>query len=201
MNTFSIQAPLTIEKIKELYYNCGYIYNESFNIFSVRTKNGQVNKFNDYIVVVNNGVINVFTVTVDPGLYYMKNLLNKAGAGAIVHGQYVDCYAVDKHQGKYEALCQRLGNVKVYRDNNLDNVYDYKESSIQEGMFGVNIHHAGEDSMNVDNWSAACTVFKRKKDFLSFMKIITKQSKLNNNKFTYSVFDESKQNLDIKITL
>ena len=41
---------------------------------------------------------------------------------------------IDKHQGKYDALCQRNGNVKVYRDSNFDLVYD--ETKIAEGSFG-----------------------------------------------------------------
>ena len=88
------------------------------------------------------------------------------------------------HKGQYEALIQR-GLVQVYRDNNRDNILDF--ASIQEGIFGINIHKAGVDSAYVDNWSAGCQVFKRSSDFMAFMEICKKSAALYGNKFTYTL--------------
>jgi hypothetical protein len=90
------------------------------------------------------------------------------------------------HQGKYEALKQKA-NIKVYRDANKDMNYD--ESKITEGVYGINIHKAGQDSTWIDHWSHGCQVFKRVKDFDAFMKICKTAAKLQGNSFTYTLIE------------
>ena len=63
-------------------------------------------------------------------------------------GQYVDTFAIDYHQGKYLALCQRWKPIIVYRDRNKNNVFEFENE--ESGMFGGNIHCAGPDSILVD---------------------------------------------------
>lgn len=113
---------------------------------------------------------------------------NGAGTARMVEGQYRGAYTIRKHQGKYDAVCQ-CGPVKVYRDFTNDGVYD--ESKIHEGVFGINIHKAGVDSVQVNNWSEGCQVFKREKDFNEFMSICAKASVLHGNKFTYTLIGSS----------
>lgn len=130
--------------------------------------------------------------TTDPG---KKSMLewNKmgitGGCARLVPGQYRTTYAIDKHQGKYDALCQRLAKVKVYRDSDFDLEYD--EDKITEGIYGINIHKAGRDSTWVENWSAGCNVFKRVKDFDEFMKICKKAAKIHGNKFSYTLLEST----------
>lgn len=130
--------------------------------------------------------------TTDPG---KKSMLewNKmgitGGCSRLVPGQYRTTYAIDKHQGKYDALCQRLAKVKVYRDSDFDLEYD--EDKITEGIYGINIHKAGRDSTWVENWSAGCNVFKRVKDFDEFMKICKKAAKIHGNKFSYTLLEST----------
>ena len=57
------------------------------------------------------------------------------------------------------------------------------------GMFGINIHKAGQDSTWVENWSEGCQVFKRVKDFDEFMKICKKAAKIHGNHFTYTLIE------------
>ncbi len=109
---------------------------------------------------------------------------NGAGTARMVEGQYRGAYIIRKHQGKYDAVCQDRP-VKVYRDYVADGVYD--ESKIQEGVFGINIHKAGADSIQVNNWSEGCQVFKREKDFNEFMAICQKAAALSGNRFTYTL--------------
>ena len=126
--------------------------------------------------------------TTDPGTKGVKEYHNAAGVARLVPGQYIDSHFLGKHQGKYEALKQ-VGKVKVYRDANRDMTYD--ETSIQEGVFGINIHKAGANSKYVENWSEGCQVFKRAADFEEFMTIARKSASKGFKKFTYTLIESA----------
>ena len=165
------------------------------NIVGIRNSStGKVvtNLFDDTITISyrdENGVwqFNEWKNTTEPGKKGVQQYHNVKGVARLVPGQYRGVWAIDKHQGKYEALCQRLGNVTVYRDANKDLVYD--ETKTDTGMFGINIHKAGQDSTWVENWSEGCQVFKRVKDFDAFMKICKKAAKIHGNHFTYTLIE------------
>lgn len=125
-------------------------------------------------------------ITTDPGKKGVMEFHNPNGAARLVEGQYRGAYVIGLHQGKYEALKQ-FKKVKVYRDSNRDLVYN--ESKVQEGIFGINIHKAGIDSSEVNNWSEGCTVFKRAKDFEEFMSICRKAKQIHGNSFTYTLME------------
>jgi hypothetical protein len=127
--------------------------------------------------------------TCDPGKKGVQQFQNSKGVARLVPGQYRGVWKVDKHGGKYDALCQRLGNVTVYRDNNRDLIYE--EKTTDTGMFGINIHKAGQDSTWVDDWSHGCQVFKRVKDFDVFMSICKKAAKIHGNKFSYTLLEST----------
>ena len=127
--------------------------------------------------------------TTDPGKKGVQQFHNKKGVARLVPGQYRGVYSIDKHQGKYSALCQRLGNVTVWRDANRDLIFEEKVTDT--GMFGINIHKAGQDSTWVENWSEGCQVFKRVKDFDVFMSICKKASKIHGNKFSYTLIEST----------
>lgn len=127
--------------------------------------------------------------TCDPGKKGVQQFHNKKGVARLVPGQYRSVWSVDKHQGKYDALCQRNGNVTVWRDGNKDLVFE--EKITDTGMFGINIHKAGQDSTWVENWSEGCQVFKRVKDFDEFMRICKKATKIHGNKFSYTLLEST----------
>jgi hypothetical protein len=127
--------------------------------------------------------------TCDPGKKGVMEFHNKKGVARLVPGQYRGVWMIDKHQGKYEALCQRKGNVTVWRDANRDMIYEEKVTDT--GMFGINIHKAGQDSMWVENWSEGCQVFKRVKDFDQFMSICKKAAKIHGNAFSYTLIEST----------
>ena len=131
----------------------------------------------------------VWMATTDPGKKGVQQFHNKKGVARLVPGQYRRVWKVDKHQGKYEALCQRNGNVTVYRDSNKDLIFE--ERVTDTGMFGINIHKAGQDSTWVENWSEGCQVFKRVKDFDVFMKICKKAAKIHGNAFSYTLLEST----------
>ena len=127
--------------------------------------------------------------TCDPGKKGVMEFHNNKGVARLVPGQYRGVWKIDKHQGKYEALCQRNGNVTVFRDANKNLLFE--ESIRDTGMFGINIHKAGQDSAWVENWSEGCQVFKRVKDFDVFMSICKKAAKMHGNRFSYTLLEST----------
>jgi len=192
----------TREEIKCAVESKGYKWFESgnynLNIVGVRNSetHGKVtNKFDDCITVSYNidgeEKFHCFSATTDPGSHWEKNLLNKDGVAILVPNQYRSSHEIRKHQGKYEALCQKKP-VKVYRDNNKDGKYDMLEENIHEGIFGINIHKAGSrinGSTQIDKWSAGCQVFSKESDFNQLMKLAYKAKNLYGNSFTYTLIE------------
>jgi hypothetical protein len=165
------------------------------NIVGVRnTETGKkvTNVFDDNLTISykENGQwkFHSWLATTDPGTKGILETTNKSGIARLVEGQYRGSHTIRLHQGKYEALGQQK-NVKVYRDANKDLIYD--ETKITEGIYGINIHKAGQDSTWVENWSEGCQVFKRVKDFDEFMKICKKSSKIHGNSFSYTLIESS----------
>ena len=176
--------------------------NKTYDVNIVGIRNSSTGKkvtnvFDDTLTITykdENGSWQFFAwaATTDPGKKSMlewKQMGIKDGCARLVPGQYRSTWKIDKHQGKYDALCQRSANVKVYRDEDLDLEYD--EAKITEGMYGINIHKAGQDSTWVENWSAGCQVFKRVKDFDAFMKICKNAANIHGNEFTYTLIESS----------
>ena len=173
----------------------------NLNIIGVRAANRKVtNTFDDYIVVIyktKTGTWNkrLFEATTDPGLSYIKSPINeKIGTAILVPGQYRSAYKVGKHKNKYKALVQNKP-VKVYRDRNKDNIYDCNPNSIEEGIFGINIHKAGTSSKLVDKWSAGCQVISSNLEFNCFMSLVDKQlANIKGDTFTYTLLNEEDLN-------
>ena len=127
--------------------------------------------------------------TCDPGKKGVMEFHNNKGVARLVPGQYRGVWKIDKHQGKYDALCQRNGNVTVWRDANRNLLFE--KTVTDTGMFGINIHKAGQDSAWVENWSEGCQVFKRVKDFDSFLSICRKAAKIHGNAFSYTLLEST----------
>lgn len=185
---------ITYETAKAAYAKRGYKFytgNMNVNVFGVRSPVRRANKFDDVLcVAVEEGGAPrcyVWPGTTDPGSYYLENPINSSGTAILVPGNY-PVYSVDYHQGKYKALCQRRGPVKVYRDTNLNTTLDYNPSTIQSGDFGINVHKSGSSS-SVGANSAGCQVFQNQPDFSLFMNLLFSSEKIYGNKFTYTLFE------------
>lgn len=191
-----------IEKtdFEQLFNKKGYVFftngNYNVNIIGVRNLLGdtiQRDKFDDALILIfkENGqwVKKIWDATTDPSLKLLKSPSNSNGTAILVPGQYRSVYKVDIHGGKYQAVCQRLGKVSVYRDKNKDNKLDMDPKTIQSGMFGINIHRASAVAVNetIGGYSAGCQVFKSYKDFNEFMKYVNKSKDLFGNSFTYTL--------------
>lgn len=181
-------------KNKKYAYFTNGAYN--LNIIGVRAMGRNItNSFDDVLVLIYKSPAGmwqrqIYNITTDPGLYYTINPCNKKGTAILVPGQYRGAYQIDKHRGKYLALCQKKP-VKVYRDGNKNNVYDWDINTLDEGLFGINIHKAGRDSKRVDTWSAGCQVFASEQQFKAFMNYCQKQVQNGHGKtFTYTLLRE-----------
>lgn len=177
------------------FFTKGY-YN--LNIIGIRKDNNKkvTNKYDDILLVMyknNKGwQQDIYKITTEPGDYYMrKKLGNPKGTAILVPGQYRGCWEIGLHNGKYKALVQRKP-VKVYRDGNYDDKYDLEPNTIDNGVFGINIHRSnqGWTRMTVDQYSAGCQVFNNPQDFAKFLETCDKQAKLYGNSFTYTLIDE-----------
>lgn len=187
--------PLLLQKVQAKGYRIFVAGNWNVNIIGIRNK-VEPNTFDDTIALVykddtGTWVTREFACTTDPGTYWLHNPGRTEGTAVLVPGQYRGTHMIDKHRGKYDALCQRLGKVKVYRDGDRDGVIDWdKFDNSVAGMYGINIHKAGSNSTSVDKWSAGCTVIQDSNDFEVFMKIIKRSAQEWGNKFTYTLLEK-----------
>jgi hypothetical protein len=185
------KLPNLLNALKEKEYKV-FTKPYELNIVGVRSTE-QPNKFDDTMCVfwkddTNKWILKQYPCTTDIGTYYLTNPMNKKlGSAMLKEGQYIDSYKQGLHRGKYSALTQSK-KVITYRDFDRNATFDFGQNEV-EGMFGINIHKAGENSNDVNNWSAGCQVFKKSSDFDEFMKLVDKQKKLYGNNFTYTLID------------
>jgi len=149
------------------------LFTDAPNIVGVRKKWGTVNKFDDLMMYFSLGEKPYFfawDITTDPGTHWLQNPENVKGTAILVPGQYIDCWQIGLHRGKYKALTQ-CRPVKVYRDNDKDNEHDLSPESVDTGVFGINLHRAHEEFNleKVDKYSAGCQVIQNHNDFNVFM--------------------------------
>lgn len=191
----------TVYDFEKLFKAKGYVWftkgNYNLNIIGIRSNNNNkvTNKYDDMLIVdynTGNGHKRVcYTITTEPGIYYIENLYNSKGAAILVPGQYRGCWQIGLHRGKYKALCQKK-EVKVYRDNNKNMIYDINPENIDKGIFGINIHRSNETYTRntIDKYSAGCQVFNNPVEFNAFMRLCEEQRKLYGNSFTYTLINE-----------
>ena len=193
-----MSKPQILHKCEDLGYK---VFDGSsdydLNLVGVRTADNHDNAFNDFFHVCYkvNGTWhhNQFKCTTDPGLYWRANPSRIAGTAILVPGQYRGCWQLGLHQGRYEALRQ-CAPVKVYRDGNRDHILDFHPHTIEEGIFGINIHRSNSrrESTQVDKWSAGCQVLANPDDFAMLLELCHKQISVHPTwtKFSYTLLEE-----------
>jgi hypothetical protein len=172
------------------------------NIIGIRNMEGRPNYFDDILMVVyrdnhRRWLVDSYQITTDPGIYWLKKPMNVNGTAILCPGQYSGAYKIDKHRGKYDALCQRSGPITVWRDNDRDSDHNLDDDTKDTGYFGVNIHKAGRDSSQVNKWSAGCQVFKNEGDFNEFMVTMNAAARQFGNKFTYTLLERADLEKDV----
>lgn len=186
--------PLLLDYVESLGYAVFTegIYN--VNIIGIRSTVHHPNQFDDRICVVFKDefgwITRTWPATTEPGTYWLNHPTRIEGTAILVPGQYRGCWKIGKHRGQYDALVQRKGEVKVYRDSNRDEIVDMNPDTTQEGFFGINIHKAGAESTEVNKWSAGCQVFANRDDFKEFMGICYSARTVWGDGFTYTLINE-----------
>ena len=199
----------TIQQIKKAVESKGYKWfndtsNKGYDVNIVGVRNSSTNgivtnRFDDSLTISYKDLngkwcFHCFDATTDPGSHWEKNLLNKDGVAILKPGQYRGSHKIGLHQGKYEALRQKKP-IKVWRDDNKDNIYDHVADDIQEGVFGINIHRATarvhRESTRVDKWSAGCQVIAAYDDFAEFMEIVNQAKNIHGNSFSYTLIESA----------
>lgn len=182
----------------------GYIvYDKPYqlNIVGRRSDITKPNSFDDWIYIFYQNDYGDWEgwkakATTDAGTYWLLNPMQSKGTALLKAGQYVDTYKLDRHNGRYFAITQRLKPVVVIRDYNRNNVLDFNNGKEESGMFGINIHRADSKgtTKTIDKYSAGCQVFENADDFDKFMDMAYKHKDLYGNKFTYTLIDERSYN-------
>ena len=171
--------------------------NFNLNIIGIRSKTAKLDEFGCQLMVAwrYKGEWNTlsYSITTYPGKRYLvEKLLNPAGCAILVPGQYRGVYGLRLHRGKYLALCQTYGPVKVFRDRDRDTQFDKDVHTIMEGDFGINIHNSPDKqrTIRVGAHSAGCQVFADDADFQEFIRICKLAETNFGPKFTYTLIDE-----------
>ena len=126
-NKFSVSyLQNIIEGMGHAFFTKG---NYNVNIIGVRNPNLAANSFDDTMLcaykVADRWILKEWQITTDAGKYWLQHPMNAKGCALLVPNQYRSVYKLDLHNGKYEAVCQRLGEVEVYRDDNKDQILDF----------------------------------------------------------------------------
>ncbi len=189
---------MILQKIKAIIKHKKFIlYTRPYelNIVGLRSKSTIPNRFDDeihvfYKVSTLNWHYHIFRTTTDPGTFWLRQPMQPQGTAILDEGQYVNCYELGLHRGKYLALVQRK-SVTIIRDYNRDAILDFKNGKKVKGLFGINIHRANKvgKTKSVDKNSAGCQVFENANDFNFFIKLCQKHKSLYGNQFTYSLID------------
>lgn len=169
----------------------------NLNIIGVRASSNKINNLYDDVIVIDYCLPSgapkrvVYSITTEPGLYYMNNPMNQLGTALLAPGQYRGAWKLGLHKGKYKALCQ-CKPVTVYRDGNKNDTYDANPETATTGLFGINIHRSNEKytSKKIDKWSAGCQVFADPIEFNAFMRLCDHQKANFGNSFTYTLIKE-----------
>ena len=173
--------PPVLEHLRSLGHQVVWEGDYHLNLFGIRSPEQTANSFDDILgcAYTENGLwkVHYWPGTTDPGTYHLKHPSRVEGTAILCIGQYLDVWKIDLHGGKYEALCQRNGDVQVYRDDDRDNRLDMDIGSVQAGSFGINIHRSSlsGESTAVEKWSAGCQVHARLDGFNEMMSLARKQ--------------------------
>lgn len=165
------------------------------NLVGVRSLATIANTFDDWLYVVfkddKGKWWNVkYSITTDPGTYWLEHPMQVDGTGILKEGQYVNAYHIGLHRGQYKALTE-IKPVTVIRDYDRNAILDFNNGRESTGYFGINIHHASMTGTTtaVGKWSAGCQVFQKISEFNQFMKLCQIHKNRYGNQFTYTLID------------
>ena len=196
-----LHAKIIAARVENTLSDKGYVFfkngDYNINIVGVRNSSARADTFDDFMNVIyridGKWIVDSYEITTEPGTNILRRPINKKGTAILVPNQYRNTYKIDTHGGKrkYTALCQRSGEVSVWRDNNKDKNPDTVGPK-DKGFYGINIHrHWGPDEREYTGGvSAGCQVFRSSKDFYEFMDTCNRAADKWGNSFTYTLMVE-----------
>ncbi len=181
----SKEMPSILQRCADLGYAIFTKKDYDLNIIGVPSPNRIAGKFDDEIHCVykerGEWVHETYQATTDPSAEQHLNPSNSKGVAILKAGQYRGVYCLDLHRNSYLALCQRKGEVTVYRDQTGDKISDIGGDTKEDtGYFGINIHRAasaqnGSLAISTRYYSAGCQVFVHPADFARFISLCKMQ--------------------------
>jgi hypothetical protein len=180
-----------LQILKNLYRNHG-AQTSIFNLFGIRNAEKQKEDiWNDWIGYFTDTEIHFYRGTTDPGIYWTLNPMNPKGTSHLCLGYHKRIWTIDKHQGKYTALCNnwKCYRQKVWRDLDEDTM-EGPNDMIDIGWFGVNLHRADALQIitSIGKYSAGCQVIVNPE---SFNQLLYKALESKLYWFDYFLFDKS----------
>jgi len=169
----------------------------NLNLFGIRKAETRAGKFDDVIGCAwqERGVwhLEEWPATTDPGAYYLEHPLNVDGAAILARGHHPGAWQIGRHRGKYEALVQTAGPVRVWRDSNKDAILDWGHGLGTPGWYGINIHRAGARGRtnDVGRFSAGCQVLQVADDLKRLLQLYMASSHRYGKRISYTLIDEA----------
>ncbi len=173
----------------------------NLNLIAIRADNSISDRFDDLFILDFKdelGARHVFYMkcTTDPGKHWLLNPMNVKGCIITCPGQYREAFEIGTHRG-YEALRQ-CGDMEYVRDNNLDNILDFKLMKDPKnrfwGKFFTNIHRASKNWLLrlIGKYSAGCCVLQDIEEFEDILMYYCKKQVAagKGRKFTYTLIEE-----------
>ena len=196
----------SLDQIKEIRERLGYPIFEgpyNLNITGFRSENSVSNSYDDWMTVVYQNDSKVWQrfyarCTTDPGKHWLLNPMNAKGTAILIPDHYPGMYKVGRHK-TYEALEQQKPGLYV-RDNDKNSVLDFslyrdpkkRKKHVFEGNIKANIHRSSKwkRTMNVGMYSAGCQVLQDPNEFLEFMDLCKRGTKMYGNSLSYTLIEE-----------
>ena len=166
----------------------------SVNLGGIRdVDNLESNAFNDLIYAIytnSDGELRgvVVNATTDAGLYYRENPLNVKGTAILIPGCYRSVYQLKDNGHKGYRAFRQVKNMDYYRDADRDGELEMV-GGVSSEIALTNLHHAGQNSTQVDKWSAGCQVVGSMKDWDKLLEVGETQIRNGlGDKFSYTLF-------------
>lgn len=197
---WGLNQPPILNRVESLGYKIFTQKEYDLNIIGIRSQNRRPGLFDDEICVCYkegfDWIEERYKATTDPSMEQHKDPDNPKGVAILKPGQYRGVYKIDKHAGKYYALCQRGAEVTVYRDNNLNERTDYINE--ESGYFGINLHRAHPNKIvqSTRAYSHGCQVIQNPADFTRLMGLARLQIGIGYESFTYTLIEATDEELD-----
>ena len=205
---------LTYNNLENLanFYKYKWFYgNFNLNIIGIRSNSNNSKEFDDFLYVAFEEYYNKnekdnkfykkkqylkFNCTLNPGKFYLNNLMDPGGAAIIFEGQHLGAWKLGSFYST-DALIQ-IKPIKIYRDKNKDDVIDLDSKNVTTGLYGIFVHEhfqTGDIAKEINKSSAGCIVLEKRSDFKVFIDTC-KMQKSNSYGDTFSITIYNKEQVD-----